>query len=1276
MAELIFNRVGAAIGGRVLGGFGRVLGGAVGAIAGRSVDAALFGETRTRMGPRTAALHLQGSSEGASVPITFGRMRVAGQVIWASRFTERSETTRVRTGGKGGPRAQSTTFRYSASFAVGLCEGPIARIERIWANGQPIDLSGFAWRLHPGGEDQAPDPLIEAIEGAANAPAYRGLAYVVFEDMPLDRFGDTIPHLSFEVVRTMDSEPLERLARGVCLIPGAGEFAYATQIVRRSDGPGRERAENMHVTQDAADLVRSLDQLERDLPGVRSVNLVIGWFGDDLRCGSCRIRPGVEVADKATAPFAWRAGGVGRAGGRVVSRVDGRPAYGGTPSDQSVAQAIAELKRRGFSVGIYPFLFMDVPAGNALPDPYGAPTQPAYPWRGRITASVAPGRPSSPDKTAAAAAEVAAFFGHAQASQIGFDGEGVTWSGGEDWGYRRFILSCARLAAAVGGVDRFVIGSELRGLTTLRSGPETYPAPAHLAQLAADVRTLLPGAKLTYAADWSEYFGHQPADGTGDVFFHLDPLWAHPAIDAVGIDWYPPLTDARDGEADAPAIRGGEHFDWFYASDADRRAKRRTPITDGASGKPWVFRPKDLLSWWSEPHYDRPGGVERTVATDWIPKSKPIWLVELGCPAIDKGANSPNLFVDPKSSESFVPPFSTGARDDLVQRRALEAYLTHYETSGAHNPISPLYGGPMVAAGDIHLWCWDARPFPAFPGRADVWGDAPAWGVGHWLNGRAGGAQLGFVVRDLCARAGVAADVAALEGVVPGLCVEGANGVRGALEALAQVYGFGCVESAGALTFKPLDVGAPIDVAAHDCVLDEQGGLSLVREAAGLAPREARLRFADPARDYAAAVVSARGRDALGRTAIEADAGLALDPTTADALAQRLLAEAEADGARVRLVLPRSAPGLEAGDLVRLSEPGFAGAWRVRRVEEGVARTLSLSRAVRGVAAAAAAIPAAPAPTLVAKPQLVLLDVPLLPGREEDERPLAAVFAEPWPGPVEIFAGADAGSATLRAVVHRPAAVGELLWGLWPGPAGRWDDGNVVRLRLPGATLASVDENAVLSGANTLAVFGPAGWELISCRTARLVGENTYEISGLLRCLAGTDKAMASPTPAGSIVVQVDERLVRATLGAHEAEDALSWFAAASGHGPGSVHAAAQSWTWTRQALQPLSPAHVQAQRLDGGGLLLSWTRRGRIGADAWAGEIPLGEEREAYRLEILGAGGAPLRTIETAAPEAVYALSEQIADFGGPPTALAVRVAQFSSRRGFGQARESILWL
>ena len=92
-----------------------------------------------------------------------------------------------------------------------------------------------------------------------------------------------------------------------------------------------------------------------------------------------------------------------------------------------------------------------------------------------------------------------------------------------------------------------------------------------------------------------------------------------------------------------------------------------------------------------------------------MPQSKPIWFTELGCPAIDRGTNQPNVFFDPKSSESFVPYFSRGWRDDAIQRAYLEAiYLWWGEA--ANNPLSSVYGGRMVHVPECAAWTWDARP--------------------------------------------------------------------------------------------------------------------------------------------------------------------------------------------------------------------------------------------------------------------------------------------------------------------------------------------------------------------------------------------------------------------------------------------------------------------------------------------------------------------------------------------------------------------------------------
>ncbi|ATN33600.1 hypothetical protein ACO34A_07240 [Rhizobium sp. ACO-34A] len=724
MATILFQAAGAALG-SVFGPLGAVIGRAAGALAGSAVDRMMIGGS-TVTGSRLSAARLPGASEGTAIPRLYGTARLGGTLIWATRFEE--EVTTERAGGKAtGTRVK--TYSYFANVAFGLCEGPVAAIRRVWADGQEIDLTGVEMRFYPGSESQLADPLIEAKQGAGNVPAYRGLAYVVFERLPLDDFGNRIPLMQLEVIRPVGR--VESDIRAVTIIPGATEHGYAATAVSEQAGDGEERILNRNTLTAPTDWQASIDELQALCPNLENVALVVSWFGTDLRADECRVVPGVEVSAREDESRVWRVCGMGRAQARLVSRNDGGPAYGGTPDDMSVVEAIRDLKARGLKVTLYPFLMMDVPAGNGLPDPYGGAEQAPYPWRGRITCQPAPGHAGSPDRTAVARGAVEAFCGSAEAGDFTVSGTSVAYAGADE-GYRRLVLHYALLAKAAGGVDGFLIGSELRGLTTLRDGVDAFPFVEALVELATDVREILGEAtKITYGADWSEYFGHHPQDGTGDVHFHLDPLWSSPAIDAVGIDNYMPLADWRDGDLEAgnpdgfatpddglamaAQIVGGEGVDWYYASDIDRAARIRTPITDGLAGKPWVFRYKDIAGWWANRHYDRVNGAERATPTAWTPGMKPVWFTELGCPAIDKGANQPNVFVDPKSAESALPYFSGGLRADSQQRRFLEAHLGHWRGAGVPDG--------MVDPDRLFLWCWDARPQPAFPLDTGLWAD-------------------------------------------------------------------------------------------------------------------------------------------------------------------------------------------------------------------------------------------------------------------------------------------------------------------------------------------------------------------------------------------------------------------------------------------------------------------------------------------------------------------------------------------------------------------------
>jgi hypothetical protein len=249
MSTLVLQVAGQVVGTIVGGPVGGAIGQALGALAGSALDGAVLGAltpTRRVEGPRLATIAGLGSTEGAPIPRLYGRARLGGEAIWATRIRE-DVIWRKQRGGKGAsarPATVTTTYIYAANLAIGLCEGPIAFVRRVWADGRELDVTTLPMRVHHGTEDQEPDPLIVAKEGADAAPAYRGLAYVVFEGLPLAPYGNRIPQFSFEVVRPVGGVG-ERIS-AVDLIPGASEFAYAPSAVTRLAGLGGSTVENRH----------------------------------------------------------------------------------------------------------------------------------------------------------------------------------------------------------------------------------------------------------------------------------------------------------------------------------------------------------------------------------------------------------------------------------------------------------------------------------------------------------------------------------------------------------------------------------------------------------------------------------------------------------------------------------------------------------------------------------------------------------------------------------------------------------------------------------------------------------------------------------------------------------------------------------------------------------------------------------------------------------------------------------------------------------------------
>ena len=221
MAQLALAFAGAYIGGSL---FGTALAARIGWAIGSYLGARLFAPDLPDVeGPRLSDLQVtSGADYGTPITKVWGTVRVSCPLIWAAPIKERAYTTEVG-GGKGGGGSQKVTnYKYFADFAVYVCEGPVLSVSRIWAdsvllfdgrksiNGFRKDYSDYSEHInldlgkatvYYGTEDQMPDSLIESTEGVGNVSANRGICYIVFGDLALEKFGNRIPSIRVEVTK-------------------------------------------------------------------------------------------------------------------------------------------------------------------------------------------------------------------------------------------------------------------------------------------------------------------------------------------------------------------------------------------------------------------------------------------------------------------------------------------------------------------------------------------------------------------------------------------------------------------------------------------------------------------------------------------------------------------------------------------------------------------------------------------------------------------------------------------------------------------------------------------------------------------------------------------------------------------------------------------------------------------------------------------------------------------------------------------------------------------
>lgn len=1302
-------------------------------------------------GSRLESTRISASTEGAVMPRTRGWVRMGGQMIWATRFREEfvTYTTTVGGGKGGGSKKQTITvseYLYYCSFAVAFCEGSeCTRFAQLWADGKPLDLSEVTHRFYSGTETQGIDPLIDTIEGPGTAPAFRGVTYIVFEDMLLKDYGNRIPQINAEIVRpiretTYGVDRMEDALKSIQLIPSSGEQIYGTRVYTQdATANGESVSINQHAASDKADIVVSLDTLDNDCLGINSMSLVVSWFGSSTNAGRCRIEPKSERTTGLVSPEEWRVGPNVRSNSEVVSYIGGpqtnwtitgplttlsfrvttpgynkvpnpifpfndlnyfeltagtdftdgesladainlqfelgytkcnarwypdfdtlelndyseegnmsisflnsdvnavvfsfdpedlkgSPVYGGAPADVTVREAMQNIKSRGWRALFYPFILMDMAR---------------FPWRGRIESD--------------SVADTNSFVGTVTPANFSLSGNTVNYTGpADEWSQRRMILHYATLLSDIMQPgDAIVVGTEMRGMSQSANG-----WGQGMADLINDVKSILaPGVLVSYASDWSEY--KEP---------ELAACWG--AADFIGIDNYLPLTDWRDGdevytiEEFQSGVEGGEYWDYFYASDADREANIRSPITQPQ------FRQKDIRYWQSQNY----------PTTD-------VWFTEFGAPAVDKGANQPNVFVDQKSIESFLPYFSNGQRNDLVQKLYYEATLDYWKN------VAP---SPYFNPDNMFAWTWDARPYPAFPSLVDVWSDGPNWETGHWLNGRLDQIILPDLVQNLCLEAGIPQENIDVTGllnaivIVRGMYVSSLSNTRQILENLMETFMFDAVEDGDKLRFVTRGDHNVVSVSTDDFVLtNDAQTFEKTRISDQELPDRTKISFLDESRAYAVGAVDGHTRTGQSRRVNQFTTICVIDQSYAKGVADAMTQQAWIARDSVKFSLPVSYISLKPGDMFTAALPDSrAAVFKIIEINFGEQMDLeavAVDPSIYELVTHSYFTPNYEAsevfgPTLALFPEVPLFinDAP-----QSNWSPRIVAYQSPWPRNVDVYEDdlLGEGSFDLNTTVANTSIIGELIADLdAPNRVEVWDNANQVQVRLydSSQTLAPGNDLAVLNGANPLAVLTPSGeWEILQYVNSSMTSAETYTLSRLLRGQLGTEKYIGDPTPAGSRIFVANQ----GTYGYLEGSNSRLNIPRDYRYGPRGVNINDERFqqieiTPRGVALRPYAPVHLKQFRDPiSGDIELTWLRRTRFSGDNWQfTDVPLNEDQEEYEIDIRD-GITVLRTVLVGGVNTyTYSLADQVTDFGSGQMSVDWTVYQMSALYGRGSPGVSLI--
>ncbi len=1189
--------------------------------AGAEIDEFLFGsnEENRIIGSRLSDLSIQTSTYGDVIPQIFGRVRIASNIIWASDIKEITITQNVSGGGKGSAfgvtKKTNTSYNYTVSFAACICDGKIDSIDRFWADSKLINIADFcsSYEIHKGAEDQSASAIIQSYLGVDKTPNYKNLTYIVFEDFDISSFGNRIPNLTFEVNNIVtegvenNGDNIENLVTAINLIPGSGEFTYDTKIQRKV--PGYDIAGRWIQTEEKEILnsnnASKLSDVEVSLNNMKQTFPNLEWVS--IIC-------------------TWFADSLDIANADILPKVE----YNQGSITEPDSWSVANLNREG--------------AGVVLTDIAGRPIYGGTPSDGAILNLI--------DKIKSMGYKVMFY------PMIFMNIEGKPWRGymtGESTdvnnfftktnGYNSFINHYATLTK--NKVDAFIIGTEMKGLTSIQeSSDNSFPAVDEFISLATQVKaTMGSSTKISYAADWSEYHSN-------DGWFNLDKLWASSNIDFIGIDAYFPLSDEPqnsiyDLTKTISGWESGEGYDWYYSDD-----ERTNKINFSNDEYAW----KNIEYWWKNTHTN-----PDDIATNWVPESKKIWFTEFGFPSVDGATNQPNVFYNPDSVDGGVPRHSKGYVDILAQKLGIEATLKKWQDSD------------MVE--EKILWAWDARPYPFWPDLENIWSDGEVWSRGHWVQGKLGTSNVGAVIKNICEKVGIDSDtvnVSQANELLEGYVINGRRSAKQALENITEPNFIYMKEGDTNIDFISKRNAEPINIFESDIVLQKNGQIiKTTHITESELPERIDINYIDSKSGYLVGNQTVtRDCDGNGKQ-IEINLPVVMAKSKALRVAKKHLLDEWANKTIYSFKLDITRVEVEAGDNLQILDSNENSRYCLYVVEAKINRENEIEIVAVDYEKSIyedyyddlfeKESNNTKVTEEIAETDFEIINLPLLNSTDNSNINIyigANKLGKNWNG-CSIYQNSNDEYLQISEI-NQIATMG-VLENSYPISAEFIkDELNSLKVVISSGELESISDDNFLEGKQNYAFLGN---ELIKFQNAELIGDNLYELSGIIRGLFGTENYIQNHG-AGTRFILLDNNLKQVSFSLDYLNKNVELKAVSFGNLVDE--AASKTIVINGQNLLPYSVVNVSFKKLDNSDINISFNRRSRIINNWRTNKVPLAEAIEEYEIDIMN-DDEIVRTVSTNESSFSYTSALQIEDFGENIDGIEVNIYQISDLVGSG---------